>query len=158
MVRSILATATVAAGLCFGAAPGALAQGVVCAQENGFCRVPFPARVIYGVPGRTTSRVVGPPGILCSNDQFGDPARGVGKICTYVPAGGGGGFDEPRRGRGGGDFDEPRRGRGGGDFDEPRRGRGAGPDCRELREACLRKDELGEQGEGNCRRYRQLCR
>ena len=30
--------------------------------------------------------------------------------------------------------------------------------CRELRAACLKKDRLGEQGEGNCRRYRQTCR
>jgi hypothetical protein len=27
-----------------------------------------------------------------------------------------------------------------------------------LRAACLNKDQLGEQGEGNCRRYRQTCR
>ena len=31
-------------------------------------------------------------------------------------------------------------------------------DCRSLREACMRKDELGEQGQGNCRRYREVCR
>ena len=37
-------------------------------------------------------------------------------------------------------------------------GRGRGPDCAELRNACLNKDRLGEQGEGNCRRYRNLCR
>jgi hypothetical protein len=30
--------------------------------------------------------------------------------------------------------------------------------CGELRAACLNKDELGEQGEGNCRRYRATCR
>jgi hypothetical protein len=30
-------------------------------------------------------------------------------------------------------------------------------ECRELRRACMHKEELGEQGEGNCRRYRQLC-
>lgn len=29
--------------------------------------------------------------------------------------------------------------------------------CRELRQACLRKEELGEEGMGNCRRYRQTC-
>jgi hypothetical protein len=29
--------------------------------------------------------------------------------------------------------------------------------CRELRKACLMKDELGEQGQGNCRRYRDTC-
>jgi hypothetical protein len=39
------------------------------------------------------------------------------------------------------------------------RGRPARGDvCRELRAACLNKDRLGEQGEGNCRRYRQTCR
>jgi hypothetical protein len=27
-----------------------------------------------------------------------------------------------------------------------------------LRQACIHKDELGEQGAGNCRRYRQACR
>jgi hypothetical protein len=27
-----------------------------------------------------------------------------------------------------------------------------------LRAACLRKDELGEQGQGNCRLYRERCR
>ena len=31
-------------------------------------------------------------------------------------------------------------------------------DCHELRAACLHKDELGEQGRGNCERYRHLCR
>lgn len=31
-------------------------------------------------------------------------------------------------------------------------------DCEELRSACLHKEELGEQGEGNCRRYREMCR
>ena len=33
-----------------------------------------------------------------------------------------------------------------------------GARCRELRQACLHKEELGEQGMGNCRRYRELCR
>lgn len=31
-------------------------------------------------------------------------------------------------------------------------------ECWELRQACLHKEELGEQGRGNCRRYRELCR
>jgi hypothetical protein len=30
--------------------------------------------------------------------------------------------------------------------------------CWQLRQACLHKEELGEEGMGNCRRYRQLCR
>jgi hypothetical protein len=39
------------------------------------------------------------------------------------------------------------------------RGRwGYGPDCRELRRACLFKEDLGEVGRGNCQRYRALCR
>ena len=33
-----------------------------------------------------------------------------------------------------------------------------GRDCEELRRACLHKDELGEEGEGNCRRYRETCK
>ena len=37
-------------------------------------------------------------------------------------------------------------------------GRGRGGQCEELRLACENKDRLGEQGEGNCRRYRQTCR
>jgi hypothetical protein len=38
------------------------------------------------------------------------------------------------------------------------RGRSASrPECRELRKACLNKEELGEQGQGNCRRYRHMC-
>src|SRR3954451_4357969 len=35
-------------------------------------------------------------------------------------------------------------------------GRG-GRQCEELRLACERKDQLGERGEGNCRRYRESC-
>jgi hypothetical protein len=35
---------------------------------------------------------------------------------------------------------------------------GYGPDCRELRRACMYKRELGEEGRGNCQRYRELCR
>ena len=29
--------------------------------------------------------------------------------------------------------------------------------CRRLRRACMFKDERGERGEGNCRRYRRVC-
>ena len=38
------------------------------------------------------------------------------------------------------------------------RDRSHGGVCAELRRACLNKGELGEQGEGNCRRYRRTCR
>ena len=31
------------------------------------------------------------------------------------------------------------------------------PECREMRKACLNKEELGEQGQGNCERYRRHC-
>lgn len=30
--------------------------------------------------------------------------------------------------------------------------------CETLRRACLFKEELGERGMGNCRRYREVCR
>ncbi len=30
-------------------------------------------------------------------------------------------------------------------------------DCRSLRYACTHKEELGQEGMGNCRRYRELC-
>jgi hypothetical protein len=33
----------------------------------------------------------------------------------------------------------------------------SGADCRELRQACLHKEQLGEEGRGNCRRYRDVC-
>ena len=29
--------------------------------------------------------------------------------------------------------------------------------CRDLRRACMNKEELGEEGRGNCRRYRRMC-
>jgi hypothetical protein len=31
-------------------------------------------------------------------------------------------------------------------------------ECRELRQACIHREELGEGGMGNCRRYREFCR
>ena len=49
-------------------------------------------------------------------------------------------------------------GPGGIDVEGLHHGRSVGrPDCRELRKACLNKEELGEQGQGNCQRYRRLC-
>jgi hypothetical protein len=30
--------------------------------------------------------------------------------------------------------------------------------CREMRAACMHKREMGEQGMGNCRAYREHCR
>ena len=34
---------------------------------------------------------------------------------------------------------------------------GRGGQCEELRLACENRERLGEQGEGNCRRYREVC-
>ncbi len=36
-------------------------------------------------------------------------------------------------------------------------GGGRGGQCEQLRRACELKDQLGEQGSGNCRRYREAC-
>lgn len=36
-------------------------------------------------------------------------------------------------------------------------GPGGGGRCEQLRRACEMKDQLGERGEGNCRRYRITC-
>jgi len=33
-----------------------------------------------------------------------------------------------------------------------------GENCRELRADCMHKEGLGEAGQGNCRRYREICR
>ena len=101
----IAVSACVALGALLISAPGALAQElVVCAQEQGFCSVPYPTEVIYGVPGRSASRYVSGRGIRCSNEVFGDPAPGAEKACAYVARGGGRGArrddrDDGDRGR-----------------------------------------------------------
>ena len=96
MLRSALAAAVLTIGTWLAAMPSAaLAQGLVpCAQERGFCRVPYPTRVIYGVPGRSTALDVKGRGVRCSNDVFGDPAPGASKRCAYVVRGYGGPDDE----------------------------------------------------------------
>jgi len=44
-------------------------------------------------------------------------------------------------------------------YDHPYHGRSVGRwNCHELRRACLNKEELGEEGQGNCQRYRHFCR
>lgn len=84
MFRIIVAAATLVVGT-MAAIPAASAQDnlVTCAQEHGYCRVPYPTRVYYGIPGRMTSLDVGDRGIRCSNDVFGDPAPGSFKHCAY---------------------------------------------------------------------------
>jgi len=85
MLRVALATAVVVSGVMLAATSSAQAQGLVpCAQEGGFCRVPYPTRVLYGVPGRSVERYVRRGGIPCSNSVFGDPAYGLPKRCAYV--------------------------------------------------------------------------
>ena len=54
-------------------------------------------------------------------------------------------------GPGGVRIDDGRRG-----YYEERRGPSPGM-CRDLRRACMYKEELGDEGRGNCRRYRRLC-
>lgn len=79
----------------------AAAQGrgewIACAQENGFCRVPFPTKVRYGARGAyvdlDTDR-----GVACNNRVFGDPAIGVRKTCWYLA--GRRGWDDRGPGRG----------------------------------------------------------
>lgn len=116
MLRSLIA-ASLVIGASLAAMPEAAAQGLVpCAQENGFCRVPYPTRVIYGIPGRTTARDVSGRGIPCSNSAFGDPAPGIPKQCAYVARGYGRGGDDWGPGRPD-RYDGPGRG-----FDGPRRG------------------------------------
>jgi hypothetical protein len=90
MLRALLVSAVVATGSMLAATSGAEAQEIVpCAREDGFCRVPYPTRVIYGIPGRSTEVFVRGGGIPCSNNVFGDPAPGVAKRCAYVVRHGG---------------------------------------------------------------------
>lgn len=97
MVRSGLAVAAVILGVSFAAMPDARAQALVpCAREHEFCRVPYPTRVIYGVPGRSTELFVQGRGIPCANETFGDPAPGIIKRCAFVARDYGRGY----RGRG----------------------------------------------------------
>lgn len=59
-----------------------------CAEEGGVCRLPYPAEVIYGARGRTTSRFFDRPAVRCSNRAFGeDPAPGHVKACYFVARG-----------------------------------------------------------------------
>jgi hypothetical protein len=87
MLRPIGIAAALSVSLWASGMP-ALAQNLVpCARENEFCRVPYPTQVVYGVPGRSTAVDVGGRGIPCSNEAFGDPARGIPKRCAYIARG-----------------------------------------------------------------------
>jgi hypothetical protein len=113
MLRPVVAMAALAIGTVLLGTPAAVAQGrVPCAEENGFCRVPYPTRVVYGVPGRSAARDVRERGIPCSNQVFGDPAPGSPKRCAYIARGYGGGY--------GGGYERPRRERSGYEDRRPR--------------------------------------
>jgi len=85
MFRAIMAMAVLTTGVVLASASGAQAQSLVpCAREREFCRVPYPTRVIYGVPGRSAEIFVRERGVPCSNRVFGDPAPGIPKRCAYV--------------------------------------------------------------------------
>jgi hypothetical protein len=57
-----------------------------CAEENGFCVVPYPTVVRYGTGGRYHAlQVTG--GVYCGNVVFGDPYVGARKHCDFQSAG-----------------------------------------------------------------------
>ena len=97
MFRPIVLAAASVATLWLTGMPAAAQTLVPCAREGEFCRVPYPTRVVYGTPGRSAVTDVGGRGVPCSNDVFGDPARGVPKRCAYVARGYGEAAEEPRR-------------------------------------------------------------
>ncbi|MBJ6125745.1 hypothetical protein [Microvirga splendida] len=88
MFPAVLATAMLIGGALIGMPSQAQAQGLVqCARENGFCRVPYPTRVIYGIRGQGVEVFVRGGGVPCTNRVFGDPAPGVAKRCFYIARG-----------------------------------------------------------------------
>jgi hypothetical protein len=70
------------------AAPASAQRTVECANELGYCAVPYPTTVYYGYRNIVTSRFVRGGGIPCNNNVFGDPAPGLGKTCRFVVRGG----------------------------------------------------------------------
>jgi hypothetical protein len=56
----------------------------LCAEEDGLCNAPINAMVRFGAEGRYAyaERVQGP--IPCSVHTFGDPNKGVRKVCEYA--------------------------------------------------------------------------
>lgn len=114
--RILLGAAVLSTGLFAGSVVEIAAQGrgewVRCADEGGFCRVPFPTVVRYGARGSFAEMEVD-RGVPCSNRVFGDPADGVRKSCWFQDRRGGGGWDRSRPPRepewgGGGGWDRPR--------------------------------------------------
>ena len=64
----------------------AKADWVRCANEGGYCRVPYPTVVRYGARGAYSEAEVG-RGVQCSNRAFGDPIEGVHKACWFAERG-----------------------------------------------------------------------
>ena len=68
---------------------------IKCADEGGLCKAPRGAFIRYGANGRYKGRGGGMNhgrAVECSNAMFGDPIRGVRKVCEYsteVPTEGG---------------------------------------------------------------------
>lgn len=58
---------------------------IACAGEGVRCAVPGSAEVRYGADERSKYKRVS-DSVLCSNEIFGDPARGNLKSCAYQPA------------------------------------------------------------------------
>ncbi|ESY83948.1 hypothetical protein X739_22545 [Mesorhizobium sp. LNHC220B00] len=94
-----LGGATAAASVLFPAAASA-DRLQRCAREGEICRLPYPAEVVYGARGRTTSRYIERNAIPCSNRIFGDPAPGREKFCFIV---------KRDRDESNDDYDQPRR-------------------------------------------------
>jgi len=55
-----------------------------CAREGGTCRLRYPAEVVFGAQGRTTSRFFDRDAVPCTTRVFGDPAPGRVKTCYIV--------------------------------------------------------------------------
>ena len=58
---------------------------VVCASEEGVCRVPVPSMMRYGANGQYVLEYVH-HAINCDNDELGDPIPGTVKTCAYLPS------------------------------------------------------------------------
>lgn len=93
-----------------------------CARENEYCQVNGIGDVYYGANGRFAVQYNVRGGIMCNNQNFGDPSKGDKKAC-YIDYSGRGG---PGRGPGRG----------------PDRGPGRGPDRdRGTWKYCAREDQ-----------------
>ncbi|MGO9172265.1 MAG: hypothetical protein ACLP7P_09910 [Rhodomicrobium sp.] len=77
---SLLSLSALAAGLL---CTSASAEWVRCAEEHGYCAIPYPTIVRYGAHGTYTNRRIWRQGVPCANGVFGDPLVGVVKHCDF---------------------------------------------------------------------------